>query len=212
MRKTIFVPVLLIVSFSLLLAMDAKDVIKKVQKKYDHIKNFQATFEKIETFQLTGSREKSAGKLFIKNGKKYRFETEDQWVISDGKTVWTFNRINNQVLIDKVRKNSGALLPRDILFKYPKTHFATLVGQEKRDGKKVYIIKLEPKEDNQGYFSSVKIWVENRSWNIVKIEVTDLNGNKSIFELSKIDTKSTIPDSLFTFTPQPDVNVVDMRE
>ena len=83
MRKTIFVPVLLIVSFSLLLAMDAKDVIKKVQKKYDHIKNFQATFEKIETFQLTGSREKSAGKLFIKNGKKYRFETEDQWVISD---------------------------------------------------------------------------------------------------------------------------------
>ncbi len=193
-------------------AIDAEKIIKKVQKKYDHIENFKASFEKVETFQLTGTKSTTAGTLYVKNGKKYRFETENQLVISDGKTVWTYNRINNQVLIDKVRKNSGALLPRDVLFKYPKTHYATLIAQKKWNGKKVYIVKLEPKEDVHGYFSSVKIWVTDDDWQIVKIEITDLNGNKSYFNLSHIDTKTVLPDSLFSFKPTPEMNVVDMRE
>ena len=193
-------------------AIDAEGIIKKVQKKYDHIKNFKATFDKVETFQLTGTKSTTAGTLYVKDGKKYRFETEDQLIISDGNTVWTYNRINNQVLIDKVRKNSGALLPRDILFKYPKTHYATLIAQKKMDGKKVYIVKLDPKEDVHGYFDSIKIWVTDDDWQIVKIEITDLNGNKSVFNLSHIDTKTNLSDSLFHFTPTPQMNVVDMRE
>ncbi len=193
-------------------AIDAQKIIKKVQKNYDHIENFKATFEKVEIFQLTGTKSTTAGTLYVKNGRKYRFDTENQLVISDGKTVWTYNRINNQVLIDKVRKNSGALLPRDILFKYPKTHYATLIAQKKLNGHRVYIVKLEPKEDVHGYFSSVKIWVRDGQWQIVKIEITDLNGNKSYFNLSHIDTKTVLPDSLFRFTPTPEMNVVDMRE
>ncbi|MHB2156597.1 LolA family protein [Calditrichota bacterium GD2] len=192
-------------------ARNVKDIIKKVQKKYDDIKNFKASFEKIETFQLTGSQIVTSGKLFIKDGKKYRFETEDQLVISDGETVWTYNRLSNQLLIDRVRKNSGALLPRDILFKFPKTHYATLLGEDEMDGKKVYIVKLDPKEEAQGYFSSVKIWVQDDAWQIVKIEITDLNGNKSIFLLSQIDTRATLSDDLFKFTATPDMDVVDMR-
>ena len=209
--KILFLLVLFVWANSTL-AIDAEKIIKKVQKKYDKIENFKATFEKVETFQLTGTQSTTAGTLYVKDGKKYRFETENQLVISDGKTVWTYNRINNQVLIDKVRKNSGALLPRDILFKFPKTHYATLVGQEEIDGHKVYVVKLDPKDDVQGYFSSIKIWVLDKKWQIVKIEITDLNGNKSIFNLSHIDTKTKLPDSLFHFTPTPQMNVVDMRE
>ncbi len=209
--KILFLLVLFVLANSTF-AIDAEKIIKKVQKKYDKIENFKAMFEKVETFRLTGTKSTTAGTLYVKNGKKYRFETENQLVISDGKTVWTYNRINNQVLIDKVRKNSGALLPRDILFKFPKTHYATLVGQEKIDGKKAYIVKLDPKEDVQGYFSSIKIWVLDHTWQIVKIEITDLNGNKSIFNLSHIDTKTKLSDSLFHFTPTAQMNVVDMRE
>lgn len=212
MRKISFVLGILIVVATFVFGMDVKDIIKKVQKKYDKIENFKATFEKVDTFHLTGTQSKTKGMLYVKNGKKYRFETEDQLIISDGKTVWTYNRINNQVLIDKVRKNSGALLPKDILFKYPKTHYATLLGKEKMNGKKVYIVKLDPKEDSHGYFSSIKIWVEDHSWNIIKIEITDLNGNISLFNLSNIDTKSKLSDDLFHFTPSPEMNVVDMRE
>ena len=192
-------------------ARDIKDIIKKIQKKYDDIENFEATFEKIETFRLTGSQNITRGKLYVKDGKKYHFETEDQIIISDGKTVWTYNRLNNQVLIDHVRKNSGALLPRDILFKFPKTHYATLLGEEKQNGHKFYIVKLEPKEETQSYFRSIKIWVDDDNWQIVKIKITDLNGNETIFKLSQIDTKHKLSDHLFTFKPTPEMDVVDMR-
>ena len=210
--KYSLVLILLVLMFAQIMqARDVKDIIKKVQKKYDDIENFEASFEKVETFQLTGTKNVTSGKLYIKNGKKYRFETEDQLVVSDGQTVWTYNRINNQVLIDKVRKNSGALLPRDILFKFPKTHYATLIDQKKINGKKVYIVKLDPKEEVQGYFSSIKIWVLDKEWQIIKIEITDLNGNKSIFNLSGINTQKKLPDDLFTFKASPDMDVVDMR-
>ncbi len=212
MRIKLFVVLLMAFYAQTLMALDAKDIIKKVQKKYDKIKNFEAVFEKVETFQLTGSVNKTSGKLFIKDGQKYRFETEDQLVISDGETVWTYNRLNNQVLIDRVRKNSGALLPRDILFKYPKTHYATLLKREELNGKKTYVVKLEPKEDVHGYFSAVKIWVEDDRWQIVKIEITDLNGNKSVFNLSQINTRAKLADELFRFVPTEDMEVVDMRQ
>ncbi len=211
MRKFWLIGLLLLTTVTLSSARDVKDIIKKVQKKYDKIENFQASFQKIETFRLTGSQNVTDGKLYIKNGKKYRFETEDQLVISDGKTVWTYNRLNNQVLIDRVRKNSGALLPRDILFKFPKTHYATLLSEEKQNGKKVFVVRLDPKEDVQSYFSAIKIWVTDGDWQIVKIEITDLNENKSIFELSNIDTKSKLSDELFHFEPTAEMDVVDMR-
>ncbi len=202
---------LIVIAFQVVQAKDVKDIIKKVQKKYDDIENFEASFEKVETFQLTGTKNITTGKLYVKGGKKYRFETEDQLIISDGKTVWTHNRINNQVLIDRVRKNSGALLPRDILFKFPKTHYATLLAEEELNGKKTYVVKLEPKEEVQSYFSAIKIWVEDKKWQIVKIEITDLNGNKSIFNLSQISTQKKLSDDLFTFKATPDMDVVDMR-
>ncbi len=212
MRTKIYFLGILLVFVTFVFGIDVKNIIKKVQKKYSDIENFKANFQKVETFRLTGSKGVTQGTLYVKGGKKYRCETENQLIISDGKTVWTFNRINNQVLIDKVRKNSGVLLPRDILFKYPKTHYATLLGQEKINGEKVYIVKLDPKEDVHGYFSSVKIWVQDHSWHIIKIEITDLNGNKSIFNLSKIDLKSKLSDDLFRFKPSPGMNVVDMRK
>ncbi|NOX90282.1 MAG: outer membrane lipoprotein carrier protein LolA [Calditrichaeota bacterium] len=212
MRTKIIIGFIVLIAINTVFAIDVKDIIKKLQKKYDDIENFKATFEKVETFQLTGSVSKTEGTLYVKDGKKYRFETEDQLIVSDGKTVWTYNRINNQVLIDRVRKNSGVLLPRDILFKYPKTHYATLLGEDKIRGKKVYVVKLDPKEDVHGYFSSLKVWIQDHAWQIVKIEITDLNGNKSIFNLSNIDTKNRLADSLFSFTPTSEMNVVDMRQ
>ncbi|MCB0281402.1 MAG: outer membrane lipoprotein carrier protein LolA [Calditrichae bacterium] len=192
-------------------AQDVEDIIEEVQDKYDEIEDLTATFKQIEAFKLTGTVSETTGKIFIKGGVKYRFESDDQVITTDGQTVWTYNAINKQLIIDNVRKNSGALLPRDMLFKYPKEYFSTLVKTEDMDGNKVYVIKLDPRSNVHGYVKSMKIWVSDDEWLINKIETTDLNDNTSTFEISDLKIDKGLSDSLFSFQPGEGDQVVDMR-
>lgn len=205
----IFSILLLIVSIGM--AQDVKDIIDNVQETYDAIHDLSASFQRVESFQLTGTVNETGGELYIKDGEKYRFESDDQTIVTDGKNVWTYNALNNQLIIDRLRKNSGALLPRDMLYKYPKEYYSTLLRTEKNTGKDIYVIKLDPQEGIHGFVKSMKIWVEDDSWLVHKIETTDLNGNKSLFIISKIQTQMKLADSLFSFKTKPEMNVVDMR-
>ncbi len=206
----LFVLLMLLSGVSQLAAANVNKIIKNVQNTYDDMDNLTASFVQVETFKLTGTE--TAGKIFIKDGKKYRFESEDQIVVTDGERVWTYNNISNQLLIDNVRENSGALLPRDMLFKYPKTHYASLLREETGGVKKVYVVRLDPKEDTSGFLSSVKLWVQDKTWLIQKIEAVDLNGNSSLYKITNIDYSTKLADDLFSYSAPAGADVVDMRK
>ncbi len=192
-------------------AADVNKIINKVQDKYDNMKYLTALIKQIETIKLTGSQRENIGKIYIVDGDKYRFESEDQVIVTDGKSVWTYNSISKQLLIDEVRENSGALIPRDLLFKYPQKYYATLLSESKENGKKLYLVRLDPKDQVYGYVKSLKIWVEDDQWLIHKIESTDVNGNKNVYEITDQDMKSKISEDMFEFVPDKDTEVVDMR-
>ena len=208
----LFVLLMLLSGVSQLAAANVNKIIKNVQNTYDDMDNLTASFVQVETFKLTGTQTETAGKIFIKDGKKYRFESEDQIVVTDGERVWTYNNISNQLLIDNVRENSGALLPRDMLFKYPKNHYATLLKEETGGVKKVYVVRLDPKEDTSGFLSSVKLWVQDKTWLIQKIEAVDLNGNSSLYKITNIDYSTKLADDLFSYSAPAGADVVDMRK
>ena len=73
------------------------------------------------------------------------------------------------------------------------------------------MIRLDPKDQVYGYIKSIRIWVEDDSWLIQKIESTDVNGNKSLYEITDQDTKTKINDDMFKFVPGEGTEVVDMR-
>ena len=199
-----------LVLISSLSAADVNKIISKVQDKYDKMKYLTATFKQVETFKLTGSQTENVGKIYIA-GDKYRFESEDQVIVTDGKSVWTYNSISKQLLIDEVRENSGALIPRDLLFKYPQKYYATLLSESKENNKNLFQIRLDPKDQVYGYVKSLKIWVEEDEWLIHKIESNDVNGNTSLYEIADQDTKSKIGEDMFKFVPDENTEVVDMR-
>jgi chaperone LolA len=192
-------------------SQDVEDIIEEVQDKYEKLSDIQASFKQVENFKLTGSVNETVGNIYIKDGSMYKFTNDDQTIVTDGETVWTFNAISKQLIIDKVRKNSGAFLPRDMLFKYPKEYYSTLLNQEKWNDKKVYVIKLDPRDSVYGYVKSMKIWVEDKQWLIHKVETTDLNDNVSIFEIFNIKLNQKLKNSFFNFAPTEGMNVVDMR-
>jgi len=207
------IKILLIFSviISQIIAADVTEIVQEIQEKYEDLDNLSAEFVQIEQFKLTGSRNETRGKLFIKEGVKYRLETEDQSIATDGKTVWTYNKLNNQVLIDRVKEGDGSLLPRDLLFKYPRDYFASLLDEVEIEGEDYYILKLDPKEGIYGFVKTMKIWVNQDSYIISKIEYTDFNDNVSTFEVNKVNTEQNLPDGLFKLQIKEGMEVVDLR-
>jgi len=192
-------------------ASSVTKIVKELQDKYEKIAYLSAEFVQIDQFKLTGSQTETRGKKFIKDGVKYRLETEDQIIVTDGETVWTYSIFSNQVLVDRVKEGDGSLLPRDLLFRYPRDYYASLLDEVEWNDEDYYLLRLDPKEGIHGYIKTMKIWVNTDSYMIAKIEYTDFNDNISYFEVKKVDIDTKLNDNLFQLEIEQGVDVVDLR-
>jgi chaperone LolA len=201
--------ILCLISFSAAQSVD--DIVEEIQERYENLENLSAEFKQIESFQLTGSKNETTGKIYVKNGIQYRLETEDRVIVTDGLTVWTYSIFNNQVLIDRVKKDDASVLPRDLLFRYPREYYASLLTTEDYNDEEHYVLKLDPKEETHGYIKTMKLWVNSDTYLISKIEYMDFNDNSSSFAIEKIDITTDLKESLFKFKAPEGVEIVDLR-
>jgi chaperone LolA len=188
----------------------AKEIIEKVQSKYKTIDNITAKFSQKVKFQVSKIEQEYSGALYVKKENKYRIETDQQILITDGKTTWAYSLQNKQVVIDNYKEDKNTLSPDKFLLQYPEDYYSTLLGQEKVVNNQTYILKLTPKNDNS-FIKSMKVWVDDNEWFIRKIEWSDINENVTTYIVKKIEINSKMNDDKFNFSPSKDVQVIDLR-
>ena len=191
-------------------AMKAKDVVKKVKKAYKKHNNLAVEFKQVFTWKLAGSTRETKGKLFIKDNKKYRIEMPEQTIVTDGKTIWQYSKANNQVLIDKMKKNDEDQLPSKLLFRYSEEYDADLVGSENLNGIPCYVLRLTSKTGDN-FIQQMKTWIDKASWLTRKIENQDINGNLNTYIIQAITTNIKLDDHRFIFKTPAGVEEVDLR-
>ena len=131
-----------------LFALDNKadEIIRKVKAKYDDFKTFYAEFDQTSYWKLADNVQEGHGKIWLKDKDKFRIETQDQIIVSDGKTIWTFSQFNNQVIIHKVEKSGEEIrLPNDIFFKYSEDYIPVYLKDEKINNKDCFVLELRAK-------------------------------------------------------------------
>ncbi|MFQ5640738.1 MAG: outer membrane lipoprotein carrier protein LolA, partial [bacterium] len=149
-------------------ALNAKTIIKKVQKNYQNLQSLKADFEQKFEWELVGETQTMAGTLFLMSGNRYRIETDNQIVVTNGETVWTYSKENEQVIIDLLEASEENPLPKDLLFKYSEEYEPHLIREENIAGEKTYLLNLVPKDEDP-FIKSMKIWVDAARWLTVKI-------------------------------------------
>jgi len=189
----------------------AQKIVENINRHYQTIKNVSARFEQTFYWKLADERQKITGKIFIKDGKKYRVETADQIIVTDGKTVWTLSEANKQVIIDLLNENAQQNpLMREFIVKYSKEYKPTIVGQEIINDSPCQILELTPKNDDM-FITSVRIWVDTKTWLMLKVEQTDINENITTYLISNIDIAAALSDNLFKLEIPKDYEVIDLR-
>lgn len=192
-------------------AQSAEEIITKVQQQVATNEPLRVKFQQIFEWKVTGKVEKLNGEMVLEGLRKFRIATPDQTIVSNGETMWTYSRLENQVIIDTVRRSSQTIMPRDILFTYPEQYKATLWRPNTPlNSEAAVALKLLPKEKEQ-FLRELKVWVSRETWQPLQVEFTDLNENTTKYRINSVRIDSTISDKIFIFEPANDTEVIDVR-
>jgi len=192
------------------LEITAKEIIENVQDRYKKINTIVAKYTQSIKFKLSKIEQSFNGTLYLKKEKKYRIETDQQTILTDGVTSWAYSPKTKQVVIDNFKEDKNSLSPEKFLTQYPDDYYSNLIGKSKINNQDAYELKLTPKENNS-FIKSMKVWVDSDEWFIRKIEWVDMNGNSTIYTVKKIDANVDLGNEKFQFKPGKDIQIIDLR-
>lgn len=191
-------------------AETAQEVLERIRKRYDTIKDAELKFSQHTTYEMSKLQQHLSGTLFIKKNNKYRVEFADRLVVTDGVTVWSYNPAQKQVLIDHFKLDPNVVTPEKLLTTAPTDYYASIIGTENVGTIRTRVVKLVPKDDNAAV-RSMKLWVDEASWLIRKVELADVGGKQTVYTVQDIRVNVGIPDSRFTYQIPEGVEAVDLR-
>lgn len=188
----------------------ASEIIEKVQAKYKKTNTAIAKYTQTVQFKLTKMEQSYDGILFLKKEKKYRIETDQQIIMTDGITSWAYSPKTNQVVIDNYKEDKNSISPEKFLTEYPNDYYSNLIGTANINNQDTYEMKLTPKE-SRSFIKSLKVWVDSKEWFIRKIEIIDMNDNTTVYTVKNIQANVEIGNDKFQFKPTSEIQVIDLR-
>jgi len=191
--------------------MSAKKIVENVTKRYQTITDVSAHFEQTFFWKLAGEQQTIEGKIYVKDGKKYRIETDDQLIVTDGLTIWTLSKTNKQVLVDALNENSQQNpLMREFLTRYSEEYIPKLVDQKEIKGAEYYLVELSAKSEDM-FITKVGIWVDEKTWLMLSVEQTDINGNLTKYIVTDVDFNTKLSETLFKIEVPEGYELIDLR-
>ena len=200
------------VSFvSTLMAQSVNEVINNVQEQVNTDQPLRVEFQQIFEWKLTGKVDSVAGEMVLQGLDKFRITTPDQEIVSNGNTMWTYSRLENQVIIDKIRPDSQSLMPRDVLFKYPEEYETEIWKRDAAVGEQQAVaIRMTPNSQDE-FLQETVVWVSQENWKPLKVQITDINDNKTVYVITSISIDDSIQETAFTFNPEQSMEIIDVR-
>ncbi|RMF60097.1 MAG: outer membrane lipoprotein carrier protein LolA [Calditrichaeota bacterium] len=196
---------------ALLYGAKVNKILKAMQKKYRSTSSLRIDFKEKAVFKLTGTESVVSGSLVMKGKNKFRLETEDQLIVNNGETVWRYNKLDNQVLVDYAKPDQQDVVWNTFLYELEEHYYGEIIEEITSTKPKTYVINLVPKPNEQSFFTNIKVWVKDKSWIIERIKYVDYNNNETELEVEKIELNPRLSDETFSFTPPEGIQVVDLR-
>jgi len=193
----------------------AKAILERLRKQYDGFATMDALFTLTIELPDTKKPDTRKGKM-SQQGDSYRLETENEMIISDGKTLWTYLKDLNRVQITEARaKDKNTLLsPKQLIYAYENKEFVySLVGEATEGGKSCNLVEFKPVKRN-GDYTKLRIAVDKATDRIVSIKVFGRDNSRYTMQISSLKANvGNYAPGYFTFDKNnfKGVKVEDLR-
>jgi outer membrane lipoprotein carrier protein len=180
-----------------------------VQGAYDALDGLRASFVQLISSDFAGDTTRIEGTVLL-SGNKYRVETPDQTVITDGETTWIYTPADSQVVVNDAGDDATQVTPKTFLTASSERYRIEKSTAALRDG--VPHAKLSvTATDASSRFQEATLWVRRTDRVVTRMKATDRNGSTLDLRLRNVVTAPSLQDSSFTFSPPAHVEVVDLR-
>lgn len=213
MKKFVFGAILLFIGTASYAQYDPKalEILEAMSKKYKVITSFEATLTSSLTNESEGVKEEFKGKIIVK-GEKFRLSLDDQEIINNGTTVWTYLPSAKEVNIDNFDPASDEINPIKIFDIYKKGFKYLYLADKTEAGVVLEEVDLVPEKKDAQYFK-IKMMIVKKDKSIQSWTMFDKSGNRYKYTITKFTPNIKVDDALFTFDPKkyPGVEIIDLR-
>lgn len=190
----------------------AYKILEEMSAKYKSFDAFSAKISYSLVNEVEGISENFAGEIFIKD-EKYRLVMDEQIIVNNGETVWTYLPDVNEVTIDNYDPENGDITPSKIYSAY-KDGFKYLYLEDiTEDGETLQIVDLVPENAKDKQFFKIRLEIGKQDNMLKSWTMFDKGGNKYIYDVKEFDKNTNPKGDLFTFdvTEYKGIEVIDLR-
>lgn len=189
----------------------ALEILEAMSNKYKNLTAFAANLTSSLTNETDGIKEEFKGKITVK-GDKFKLEIEDQEIINNGTTVWTYLPSAKEVNIDNVDPDTDEMNPSRFYIMYKKGYKYLYLEDQTDGGVLCEVVDLVPEKKDAQYFK-IRMNISKKDKSIQSWTMFDKSGNRYKYSISKFQPNVNVDDSFFTFDPKkyPGVEVIDLR-
>jgi outer membrane lipoprotein carrier protein len=196
---------------------EVRDVMKRLQARYEKTKDLQADFTQKTTIEGFERPMTSSGKVYIKKPGRLRWNyldpsAEDIYVQGDDVKVYVPE--HKQVLVGKLTHMAASRAPLELL--QGAANLDASFEAEPTPGKSrgvggIRLVTLVPKSHDaeaHGTVQRIVVEVFPKTYFIRSLSLHEVSGNVSNFEFSSLQSNIGLDDDLFVPKFPPDVEVV----
>ena len=196
---------------------EVREVMKRLQARYEKTKDLQADFTQKTTIEGFERPMTSSGKVYIKKPGRLRWNyldpsAEDIYVQGDDVKVYVPE--HKQVLIGKLTHMAASRAPLELLqgaAKLDASFEAEPTPGKSRGVGGIRLVTLVPKSHDaeaHGTVQRIVVEVFPKTYFIRSLSLHEVSGNVSNFEFSSLQSNIGLDDDLFVPKFPPDVEVV----
>lgn len=196
---------LLSISFVELRAQDSKDqLFSQLRKRYGSMQSLEVSFNSIEP--ISGIR----GTLKALHSGKYHLAVSDRTIICDGNSIWNYYPARKNVTINALKSRPSSSL--DIVLFTFLYNYQPRSLKEYTIGKSVFQgLELIPKNSKTAMgIKTLTLFIKKGGSDIKRIQASE-GQQEQIWEIESLKINASFSESLFTFSPPKDIEIVDLR-
>jgi outer membrane lipoprotein-sorting protein len=185
-------------------------LIDRIKKNYDGTTTLSAVVDIRIVWKVREKTDNMHGSILLAPGDKFRVDLGTTLWVSDGATLWQYDKALSQVIITALSKAGSEMIPSRILADYCTKY--PLTASKNKEGYDV----LEWKADSAsgpkpGGVSYVRITAFGRRAVVRELFIIDSHGNETTYAFPKTNWNGNLPKDAFAFEVPKGARVIDKR-
>lgn len=196
---------------------DVREVVKKIQARYEQTKDLQAEFRQVTTIEGFATPLKSSGIFMIKKPGRLRWdyrEPDVQEIYVNGNELMMYVPQHKQVLVGKLTQMAASQAPLQLLQGAARLdeHFETQAtpGGERGEGG-IPLVTLIPRDagpESVKTVTRIVVEAQPKTYFIKTVSIHEVSGNIATFEFMNLQPNTGLKGVLFDFVVPAGVEVV----